>query len=369
MEECSVTFVVGARPNFIKIAPLLHEARQRRLSARLIHTGQHFSPEMSRTFFEDLEIPEPDCNLGVSSGTPVEQMADIMKGLEPVLRERTGDTLVVVGDVTSTVAAALVGVRIGMRVAHVEAGLRSFDRTMPEEINRIVTDAVSDYLFTTEASGNENLLREGVPPDRIFFVGNVMIDSLLRHRNKAARSTVLGELQLEARGYVIVTLHRPSNVDDPARLRQLVQVLDTIGERIQVIFPVHPRTRERLSASGVRPSHITLVPPQSYLDFVHLMANARAVLTDSGGIQEETTILQVPCLTLRENTERPVTITHGTNRLVGVDPANIAAAAIEALESPPSETRMPDLWDGAAAGRILDTLQAKARRAQPVLLQ
>jgi UDP-N-acetylglucosamine 2-epimerase (non-hydrolysing) len=358
MKELSITFIVGARPNFIKIAPLLYEARRRRLRVRLIHTGQHFSPEMSRSFFEDLEIPEPDCNLGVSSGTQVEQMAAIMTGLEPVLRERPEDMLVVVGDVTSTVAAALVGAKTGLRVAHVEAGLRSYDRTMPEEINRIVTDAVSDYLFTTEPSGEENLLREGVPPHKIFFVGNVMIDTLLRHRNKATRSNALTELRLEPRGYVIVTLHRPSNVDDPARLSELVNVLDTIGEGIRVIFPVHPRTRERLLASDLRPSNITLIPPQSYLDFVHLMANARAVLTDSGGIQEETTILQVPCLTMRDNTERPVTITRGTNRLVGVNPGKIAAAALETLKSPPTETKMPELWDGAAAGRIIDALQA-----------
>ena len=351
-----LTFVVGARPNFMKVAPLLKEARSRNVPSYLIHTGQHFSPEMSRTFFEELEIPEPDINLEVSGGTQIEQMAEIMKRLEPVLLSRADSTLVVVGDVTSTAAAALVASKLGIRLAHVEAGLRSFDRRMPEENNRIVTDALSDLLFITEPSGRENLLREGIPPERIFFVGNVMIDTLLSHLEKAARSNVLETLGLAPREYGVVTLHRPSNVDDLDQLARLVQLLERIGEQLKLVFPVHPRTAQRMQAAGLRAGRVMLVPPQGYLDFVHLMANARLVLTDSGGIQEETTILRVPCLTMRENTERPVTITRGTNRLVGTDPDTIYSAALEALQSPLRNGTMPDLWDGGASGRILDVL-------------
>jgi UDP-N-acetylglucosamine 2-epimerase (non-hydrolysing) len=363
MPPLSVTFVVGARPNFMKVAPLIHEARSRRVPAYLIHTGQHFSPEMSKAFFDDLDIPEPDCNLGVSGDTQIQQMAAIMARLEPVLSARAADTLVVVGDVTSTVAAALTGVKLGIRVAHVEAGLRSFDRTMPEEINRIVTDSVSDLLFITEPSGRENLLREGVPEERIFFTGNVMIDTLLRHRARARQSKVLEELRLTPREYGVVTLHRPSNVDDPARLLEVLHLLDTIGRRLRLVFPVHPRTQQRMQASGVAPANLLIVPPQGYLDFIHLMANARLVLTDSGGIQEETTILGVPCLTMRENTERPITLTRGTNRLIGVEPTRILAVANEALDAPMPDAVMPELWDGAAAARILEVLQNTASAA------
>jgi UDP-N-acetylglucosamine 2-epimerase (non-hydrolysing) len=312
---------------------------------------------MSRAFFDDLEIPEPDCNLGVSGGTQIEQMAGIMARLEPVLSERTKDTLVVVGDVTSTVAAALTGIKLGIRVAHVEAGLRSFDRKMPEEINRIVTDSISDLLFTTEPSGRENLLREGVAPERIVFAGNVMIDTLLRHREKARGSKVLEALDLDPHQYGIVTLHRPSNVDDEARLVEIVQLLENIGQRLRLVFPVHPRTQQRMQAAGLAPKNLVIIPPQGYLDFVQLMANARLVLTDSGGIQEETTILRVPCLTMRENTERPITITRGTNRLVGVDPDNIFKATLNVLDAPPTDGPLPELWDGAAAGRIVDALE------------
>lgn len=337
--------------------------RRPHFDAQLIHTGQHFSPEMSRSFFEELDIPEPDQNLAVSAGTQTEQTAEIMKRMEGVLTARRPDILVVVGDVTSTLASSLVASKLGIRVAHVEAGLRSFDRSMPEEINRIVTDALSDYLFVTEPSGRENLLREGVAPEKIFFVGNVMIDTLLRFREKAAQSKILEELGLEPRQYGVATLHRPANVDEPVRLTELIGVLQGIATRIPVVFPVHPRTRQRLESAGLEMKGVRLLPPQGYLDFLRLISESRLVLTDSGGIQEETTILQVPCLTLRENTERPVTIHNGTNRLVGVQPDDIRAAAMEVLNSGNPTNRIPELWDGNAAKRILDVIERLSRAA------
>ena len=359
MKPLSVTCVVGARPNFIKMAALMHEIRRRpSVDAQLVHTGQHHSPDMSESFFRELDIPEPDCNLGVPSGTPTQQTAEIMKGIEKVFTERQPDVLIVVGDVTSTLAASLVAVRMGIRIAHVEAGLRSFDRAMPEEINRILTDAISDYLFVTEASGETNLRREGVAPEKIHLVGNVMIDTLLRFREKAAQSDVLERLGLTHREYVVATLHRPSNVDVPERLSALLDMLESIGSSIPVVFPVHPRTRSRIDAAGRTLKGVRLIPPQGYLDFLRLTSSARLVLTDSGGIQEETTILQVPCLTLRENTERPVTVTHGTNRLITGGPSKVPEAVREVLGTPMPSHRVPDLWDGRAAERILDVLQS-----------
>jgi UDP-N-acetylglucosamine 2-epimerase (non-hydrolysing) len=352
-----ITLVAGARPNFIKIASLIHESRSREITAYVVHTGQHFSPEMSSTFFDDLNIPEPDCNLGIAAGTPIEQMAQIMIKLEPLLSERARDPLVVVGDVTSTLAAALVGVKLGIRLAHVEAGLRSFDRDMPEEINRVLTDAASDLLFTTEPSARDNLLREGISPERIFFVGNVMIDTLLRYRQRASESAVLKTLGLTSGMYALATLHRPSNVDDPERLGRLLDVLERIAQDLPVVFSVHPRTAQRMNGTASNSKKMLILGPQRYLDFVQLMSNARLVLTDSGGIQEETTILGVPCLTMRDNTERPVTIACGTNRLVGVEPKRILAETLELLHSPAQRHDMPELWDGAAAGRIFDVLE------------
>ena len=350
--------VVGARPNLIKMAALLWEIRRRpALEHRLIHTGQHFSPEMSGNFFEELEIPAPDVNLEVGSGTPTWQTAEIMKRLEPVLVEMAPDVVVVVGDVNSTLAAALAAAKLGLRLAHVEAGLRSFDRGMPEEINRLVTDEVSDFLFVSEPSGERNLMAEGVPREKIFLVGNVMIDTLLRFRSRAERSDVIARLGLEAGHYAVVTLHRPSNVDQTASLEGLMRALAEIARQIPVVFPVHPRTAIMLAAAGLDSSGVKTAAPLGYLDFLQLMSRARLVLTDSGGIQEETTILGVPCLTLRNNTERPVTIEQGTNRLAGTDPAGIVAAAREALASPPPPGRVPDLWDGRAAARILDVLE------------
>ncbi len=350
--------VVGARPNLIKMAALLWEIRRRPgLEHRLIHTGQHFSPEMSGNFFEELEIPAPDVNLEVGSGTPTWQTAEIMKRVEPVLAEMAPDVVVVVGDVNSTLAAALTAAKLGLRLAHVEAGLRSFDRGMPEEINRLVTDAVSDFLFVSEPSGERNLLAEGVPREKIFFVGNVMIDTLLRFRSRAERSDVVARLGLDAENYAVVTLHRPSNVDPAASLRGLMGALGEIAWQIPVVFPVHPRTANMLAAAGLDSPGVKTAAPLGYLDFLQLMSRARLVLTDSGGIQEETTILGVPCLTLRNNTERPATIEQGTNRLAGTDPARIVAAAREALAAPPASGRVPERWDGRAAARILDVLE------------
>jgi UDP-N-acetylglucosamine 2-epimerase (non-hydrolysing) len=357
MGNLSLTTVLGARPNFIKGAALLHEIVSRGLPSRLIHTGQHYSQEMSSVFFEELGITQPDISLEVASGSQIAQMALIMQRLEPLLAERPNDILVVVGDVTSTVAAALTASKLGIRVAHVEAGLRSFDRTMPEEINRIVTDSIADFLFTTEPSANENLRRENVSESRIFFTGNVMIDTLLRFRSKAAQSSVLAKFGLGPRGYAVVTLHRPSNVDNAEQLRELTGALRKLSERLPVIFPIHPRTQNRMRECGIPADGLTITGPLGYLDFLALMAEARMVLTDSGGIQEETTILRVPCLTLRENTERPITLTHGTNRLVGTSADALLKAANDVLRGPVRYDRMPELWDGAAAKRIIDVLE------------
>lgn len=351
--------VVGARPNFMKMAAVFKEVRRRPgFQARLIHTGQHYSPEMSDAFFRELDLPAPDFNLEVGQGTPTVQTAGILERLEPVLLQGRPDAVIVVGDVNSTVAAALVAVRLGIRIAHVEAGLRSFDRGMPEEINRLITDTISDFLFVTEPSGVTNLLAEGVPRDKIFLVGNVMIDTLLASLSRAERSDVLERLGLTPRGYAVVTLHRPSNVDDPDRLQQLVGVLSVLAQSLPVVFPIHPRTRKRLEDGGWNTTGLMLLPPLGYLDFLRLTSQAQLMLTDSGGIQEETTLLNVPCLTLRENTERPITVEQGTNRLIGLDPHAILGAAREAIGAPPPVPRVPELWDGKAASRILDVLES-----------
>lgn len=367
MNPFEIACVAGARPNFIKIASLLQEISNRpTLTFRLIHTGQHFSPEMSDAFFEELGIPRPHVWLGISGGTPAEQTAAIMGQLYPVLASRRPDLTVVVGDVSSTAAAALVSAHLGIPVAHVEAGLRSFDRRMPEEINRVVTDVLADYLFTTEASGTENLLREGIPKERIHFCGNVMIDTLLRFREQAMQSNALDRFKVNEQDYAVATLHRPSNVDDGERLSELVRMLENLAARLPVIFPVHPRTAKRLGESGIGTDRVMVTGALGYLDFLRLMASARLVLTDSGGIQEETTVLGVPCLTIRENTERPVTVTNGTNRLVGVHPATILAAAETVLAGPRTECPRPELWDGKAAVRIVNILEREleTRRAQ-----
>jgi UDP-N-acetylglucosamine 2-epimerase (non-hydrolysing) len=358
--------VVGARPNFVKIAPILSELRHHpSAEVTLVHTGQHYDLQMSESFFANLEIPAPDVNLEARADTAIGQIAEIMRRLEPVLLARRPDMVVVVGDVNSTVAAALTAVKLGLPLAHVEAGLRSGDRTMPEEINRIVTDSISDLLFTSEPAGAENLAREGVDPGRVHFVGNVMIDTLFRYRERARTSTILRDLALAPGGYVALTLHRPSNVDAPAALGRMVEAVARIAAEIPVVFPVHPRTRARLAAlEGGREGvpGVRLVEPLPYLDFVELMASARCVLTDSGGIQEETTALRVPCLTLRENTERPVTASRGTNRVVGVDPGAIYAAWRDVATGRWPAGELPELWDGKAAERIVRVLLGEGAR-------
>jgi UDP-N-acetylglucosamine 2-epimerase (non-hydrolysing) len=352
--------VVGARPNFMKAAPLLREAGPRPgVSSYLVHTGQHYDRQMSELFFEELQLPRPDVDLGVGSGSHAVQTAEVMRRFEPVLLEQRPDVVVVVGDVNSTIACALTAVKLGVRVAHVEAGLRSFDRTMPEEINRVLTDAISHWLFVSERSGVENLRAEGIPDERVHFVGNVMIDTLLRCRQRSEQSAILGTLGLPDRGYAVLTLHRPANVDDPSVFAGLLHAVERVQREIPVVFPVHPRTRKALNGQGGKMPNLVLTEPLGYLDFTKLLAHARLVLTDSGGIQEETTVLGVPCLTLRENTERPVTVQQGTNVLVGLAPERIVAAGLQALSSPLPDSRVPELWDGKAAGRILDVLTAR----------
>jgi UDP-N-acetylglucosamine 2-epimerase (non-hydrolysing) len=347
--------VVGARPNFMKAAPLARVlSRTKGIRIRLIHTGQHFSPEMSQVFFEQLELPKPDVYLSVGSGSHAAQTARILERIEPVFADGRPDRVVVFGDVNSTVAAALAASKLEIPVDHVEAGLRSFDRSMPEEINRILTDSISDLLFVTEESGRRNLLKQGHPRRRIHFVGNLMVDTLLASRARAAATGALDEFGVEPGRFVLVTLHRPSNVDDPHRLAGLVEVIEKLAGEIDVIWPVHPRTRDRIGASG-RPvvPGLRLLPPLDYLRFTALEGAARLVLTDSGGIQEETSVLGVPCLTVRENTERPVTIEKGTNRLAGNDPARVLRLARKLLAAPPpGRPRRPPKWDGQAAGRI-----------------
>ncbi len=356
--------VVGARPNFMKIASLMDAyAQDDRIEPLLVHTGQHYDASMSERFFSELGIPRPDLDLGVGSGSHAVQTAEIMKAFEPLVAEHRPDAVLVVGDVNSTIACGLVTVKLGHRLVHVEAGLRSFDRRMPEEVNRVLTDAISDLHFCTEQSGVDNLLREGVAAERIHLVGNVMIDTLMRHRSRAERSTVLSDLGLAAGGYALLTLHRPSNVDDPGALGRIVDAIEALQAELPLVFPAHPRTRERLCAFGLaerleRLSSLRLLDPLGYLDFLKLLSHARVVLTDSGGIQEETTILGVPCLTLRENTERPVTVELGTNRLVGSDPETLLCAFREAARGPAPGRSMPPLWDGRAAQRIVEILAA-----------
>jgi UDP-N-acetylglucosamine 2-epimerase (non-hydrolysing) len=360
--------VVGARPNFMKIAPVMDEMRRRapRLKPLLVHTGQHYDAAMSESFFADLDIPRPDMNLEVGSASHAEQTARIMLAFEQVLIAERPDWIVVVGDVNSTMAATLVAAKMAVRVAHVEAGLRSRDRGMPEEINRLVTDALADLLLTPSRDADDNLRREGIAPEKICFVGNVMIDTLFRSLERAKQSVVLDHFKVRRGAFAAMTLHRPSNVDDPATLSGILDALEAIQERLPIIFPAHPRTLARLEAFGLlerarRLPGLTLTEPLGYLDFLQLYSNSRMVLTDSGGIQEETTALGIPCLTLRHNTERPVTISEGTNRLVGNDPQVIRREAFAALDSPPPRGRVPELWDGHAAARIVDAIEAASR--------
>lgn len=362
----TICSVVGARPNFMKVAPL-HKALEvyaDSIRHLVVHTGQHYDAAMSKVFFEDLNLPHPNFYLGVGSGSHAQQTARIMIEFEKVLESTKPDLVVVVGDVNSTVACALVSVKMGIPVAHVEAGLRSFDRTMPEEINRLMTDAVSEFLFVSEPSGLHHLEREGVDERKVYHVGNVMIDSLVHHRRKAASSSILKTLGLTDRGYTAVTLHRPSNVDEKANLEKVLSVFEQIADRTDIVFPIHPRTRKMLDQFGLKRRAeeirtLKLTEPIGYLDFLCLMDHASLVMTDSGGIQEETTYLGIPCLTLRENTERPITVEVGTNQICGLHVPLIVQRSLAVFEGTAKRGLVPELWDGKAAERIAGILQSR----------
>jgi UDP-N-acetylglucosamine 2-epimerase (non-hydrolysing) len=365
--------VVGARPNFMKMAPIMAALAELQppVEVKLVHTGQHYDVAMNHQYFTALGIPDPDINLEVGSASHAVQTAEVMRKFEPALDQLQPSAVLVVGDVNSTIACALVAAKKGVPVIHVEAGLRSFDRAMPEEINRVLTDQISDLLFTTEESGQDNLLREGVAAHRIQFVGNVMIDTLVRNLPRAvpAAAIVAGAgrpgFADGPDAYAVLTLHRPSNVDDAAVLRTLLETASTIAARTPVIFPVHPRTRGMIEKAGlnylVEGGNILLLPPMGYLEMLGLMQQARVVLTDSGGIQEETTALGVPCITLRNNTERPITVDEGTNTIAGQDPARILAIYGELMAGGGKAGRVPRYWDGRAAVRIADALQTWLR--------
>ncbi|WP_324780147.1 non-hydrolyzing UDP-N-acetylglucosamine 2-epimerase [Thiobacillus sedimenti] len=352
-----VLCIAGARPNFMKIAPVMAALAETGISAQLLHTGQHYDAAMSDSFFSDLGIPPPDHHLEVGSGTHAVQTAEVMKRFEPVLESVQPQAVLVVGDVNSTLACALVAAKRGVRVIHVEAGLRSYDRSMPEEINRVLTDQISDLLFTTERTALANLQAEGIDASRVEFVGNVMIDTLYRNLERAVPAArTLGAALPQ---YAVLTLHRPSNVDDPATLAALLDVVGEINRRLPVVMPLHPRTRGNVEKFGLtaKLDGLHILPPVGYLEMLGLMRDARLVLTDSGGIQEETTALGVPCLTLRDNTERPITIDEGTNTLVGPNPEAIRAAFADVMAGGGKAGRIPEYWDGRAAMRIAHALQ------------
>ena len=371
-----VLCVVGARPNFMKIAPIMRVFRSvgSGITPRLLHTGQHYDAEMKTSFFDQLGIPTPDVDLEVGSGSHAQQTAEIMKRFEPELNSWQPHLILVVGDVNSTIACALVAVKKGIPVIHVEAGLRSFDRDMPEEINRVLTDRISELLFTTEKDAEINLLNEGIAKDSIHFVGNVMIDTLFLNRSKAVPAVqTLSRLEDEGighseSGFAVLTLHRPSNVDDPVVLKRLLETLVEISQSLPIVFPVHPRTADRIEKANLgtllENGHIARLPPLGYLELLGLMEAARVVLTDSGGIQEETTALGVPCITLRENTERPITVTEGTNTIVGSDPERIMSCFKDVMESGGKAGRVPELWDGNAAERIARVIREWAKERE-----
>ncbi len=358
-----VVIVAGARPNFMKVAPIVDamKRREREFTPLVVHTGQHYDPLMSDVFFRDLELPASDVHLGVGSASHAAQTAAVMERFEPVVLRENPDWVLVVGDVNSTLAGALVCSKLGIRVGHVEAGLRSRDRTMPEEINRLLTDQIAHLLFTPSKDADENLMAEGIPRERIRFVGNIMIDSLLKHLERAKKSNIAQELGVAGKDYAVLTLHRPSNVDDRETFARILGGLEEIARRLPIIFPVHPRTKKTIAEFGfderIKNSSLSLIAPLPYLDFLSLYSGARLVLTDSGGLQEETTVLGIPCLTLRETTERPITVEMGTNTVVGSDPRKILAGAMAALDgSRTSQHSVPPLWDGHTADRILDAL-------------
>lgn len=356
-----LTIIAGARPNFMKIAPIIHAIckvnfQSNAIKFRLVHTGQHYDRNMSGAFFEELNIPEPDNNLGVGSGTQAEQTAAIMVAFEKELMSNPADMVMVVGDVTSTMACAIVAKKLNIRVAHVEAGIRSFDITMPEEINRMVTDSITDYFFTTSEFANQNLRKAGADEEKIFFVGNVMIDTLLANRSRFKAPPIYDDLNLEPGAYIVMTLHRPANVDEMEKLKAFIQEIASNASGLPVLFPVHPRTGRILSDTGLTAPNLHVVEPLGYLEFNYLVENAKAVITDSGGITEETTVLGIPCMTIRDNTERPETCTIGTNRLVGSNPKNIKYAMKKLFAGEWQKGGIPELWDGKASDRIVAKL-------------
>lgn len=363
MKYKRLSLVVGARPNFVKAAPLLESlSKNTDSSIVLIHTGQHFDAEMSDIFFNQLGMPEPDLYLGINKGSPIQQIAESMIALEEEFEKNKTDLIVVFGDVNSTLAASLAGSKMHIAIAHVEAGLRSFDREMPEEHNRVATDHIADYLFTPSPDGDQNLLNEGVPSEKIFRVGNIMVDSLLKFAPLAQKLNLLSEMELKPQAYGLVTLHRPANVDNEKSLREILSALEEIGGQLPLIFPVHPRTKKNLELLGgtrkLVQNGIFLKPALGYLEFMKLMMEARLILTDSGGIQEESSVLGIPCLTIRDNTERPVTITEGTNLLAGTKKIGILTAFKEVMGQAMPETKTIDLWDGKTAERIVDVLKS-----------
>lgn len=357
-----IDLIAGARPNFMKIAPIIHAIRgsgvysDGRLSYRLVHTGQHYDKNMSQQFFTQLQIPEPDVNLGAGGGTQAEQTAKIMVGYEKLLMESPCDLTLVVGDVTSTMACSIAAKKLNIKVAHVEAGIRSWDITMPEEINRMVTDSITDFFFTTTSLADQNLLNSGVSSGRIHRVGNVMIDTLLANLTRFQAPTVWDEFCLMEKNYIVMTLHRPANVDDAATLKEMVKAIINSSRGLPVIWPIHPRSRKAFEKLESEFNNLILVDPLGYLEFNFLVERAKAVITDSGGITEETTVMGVPCMTLRDNTERPETVEIGTNELLGTDPKSIAPAMSRLFEGDWKEGDIPELWDGHAAERIVSIL-------------
>ncbi len=356
--------VVGARPNFMKIAPIVRAIRAHKgIQHILVHTGQHYDHAMSGSFFKDLGIPKPNINLGIGSGSHAKQTAEIMMAFEHVLMKVKPDVVLVVGDVNSTMACSLVATKLRIAVVHVEAGLRSYDRNMPEEINRLVTDSIADLLFTTSEDADKNLIKEGLPKDRIYFVGNVMIDTLMNNLVAAQRLNILSKFALKKKAFALVTLHRPSNVDSKESLSKIMNAFKVIQNKIPIVFPVHPRTKKNLEKflsknELMKMKQMVFIEPLGYLDFLALMNEAKFVITDSGGIQEETTVLGIPCLTVRENTERPITITEGTNTLVGLNTDKIIKESLKILKGQGKKGRRPKFWDGKASTRIIKTLVA-----------
>ncbi len=356
-----VTLIAGARPNFMKIAPLIHaiknaQSRGGDISYRLVHTGQHYDKNMSGTFFEELNIPKPDVNLGCGGGTQAEQTAAIMVAFEKELMANPTDLVMVVGDVTSTMACSVVAKKLCAKVAHVEAGIRSWDLSMPEEINRMVTDSLADYYFTTSEVANQNLRRFGAADSQIFFVGNVMIDTLLANRSRFVRPAVCDQLTLKPQQYLMLTMHRPANVDEAEKLKRLMNEMVSNVYGLPVVFPIHPRTAKIFSDLGIKADNLHIVEPMGYLEFNYLVEQSKAVITDSGGITEETTVMGVPCITLRDNTERPETCTMGTNELIGTNPDNIKPALDRLFAGQWKKGLIPPLWDGHTSERIVDIL-------------